>query len=152
LETEGKTLENNKSIDQPLANRVYGTIIYWTSIIAAIICILAPVIALAFPERNVLDPQYLFSSIWEGAKPEVVWNAAGEGFPGGHFWINNLTYGDGFMQFGIVIGGACAGFALLGAAIGYLKQKPRNFGWALLSIVICLFIVLAAIGIYKQVD
>jgi len=145
-------LDNNKLLKQPLPNRLYGNIIYWVSIIAAIICIIAPVISLAFPDRNVLDPQFLFSTIWEGAKPAEVWEAAGNGFPGGHFWLNNLTYGDGLIQFGIVVGGSCAGFSLIGAAIGYLRQKPRSPGWALAALVICVFILLSAIGVYSQAE
>ncbi|MBN1644266.1 MAG: hypothetical protein JW856_05565 [Dehalococcoidales bacterium] len=145
-------MENKDSLKQPLPNRLYGTIIYWVSIIAAIICIVAPVIALAFPESNVLSPQYLFSTIWQGAKPAEVWATVGNGFPGGHFWINSLGSGDGLIQMGIVLGGFCAGLALLGAAVGYLKQKPRNFTWALLSVVITVFILLSAIGIYTQAE
>jgi hypothetical protein len=34
---------------------------------------------------------------------------------------SQLTYGDGLIQFGIVIGGSCAGLVLLRAAIGYLS-------------------------------
>ena len=145
-------MENKDSLEQPLPNRLYGTIIYWISITAAVICIIAPVIALAFPERNAVSPQYLFSTIWQGAKPAEVWETTGDGFPGGHFWIHSLSSGDGLIQLGIVLGGACAGFALLGAAIGYIKQKPRNVGWALLSVVIIIFILLSALGIYTQAE
>jgi hypothetical protein len=146
-------MENSHNkIVQPLANRVYGIIMYWLSIVAAVICIFAPVLSVAFPENNVLDPQFLFSTIWEGAKPDTVWQAANSGFPGGHFWMNHMTYGDGITQFGIVLGGCCAGVALFGTAIAYLKQKPKSYGWALLSIIISMMVFLAAIGIYRQVE
>lgn len=145
-------MENKNLLKQPLPNELYGAWIYWVSIVAAVICIVAPVIALAFPSQNVLDPQFLFSTIWEGAKPLEVWETAGTGFPGGHFWINNLTKGDGLIQLGIVLGGICAGFGLIGAAIGYLKEKPRSIGWAIVSVVICLFIALSALGVYTQAE
>ena len=145
-------MENKNLLKQPLPNELYGVFIYWVSIIAAVLCIVAPVIALAFPERNVLDPQFLFSTIWEGASPAEVWETAGAGFPGGHFWFSNLSKGDGLIQFGVVIGGVCAGFGLIGAAFGYLKEKPRSTGWAIVCLVICLFIALSALGIYTQAE
>jgi hypothetical protein len=140
--------DNHK--EQPLANRVYGSLIYWLAIAAAVICILAPLLTMAFPQRNVLDPQFLFSTIWQGAKPEVVWQTASGGFPGGHFWVNHLLYGDGIMQFGIVLGSSAAGIALLGAVIAFLRQKPKDYFWVSLSLIICIMIFLAAIGIYTQ--
>ena len=140
----------NRNIEQPLANLVYSRIIYTLSIVAAVICTLAPILAIALPERNILNPQFLFSSIWKGASPGTVWHTAGSGFPGGHFWLNHITFGDGIIQFGVALAGSCAGIALLGAAIAYLKQKPRNYFWVLVSLVICAMIFLAAVGIYTQ--
>jgi hypothetical protein len=118
--------------------------------VAGIICIVAPVLSIAFRQRNLLDPQFLFSTIWQGANPDKVWQTAGSGFPGGHFWINHLAYGDGLIQLGVVLAGSSAGLALLGTAIAFLKQKPRSYGWALLSLVICILIFLSAIGLYTQ--
>ena len=142
-------MKNNKSIKQPQANNIYGQIIYWLAIVAAVVCIIGPVMILAFPENNVLNPQHVFTSIWEGSNPAGVWQNEGATFPGAHFWFNHLNRGDGLTQIGIVLGGVCAGFALLGAAIGYLRGKPRSYGWAVLCILTCIMIILAAMGIYS---
>jgi hypothetical protein len=140
--------EIKKALRQPLPQRVYGNLIYWLSILAAIVCIIAPVIAIAFPSKNVMNPHYLFFTIWEGKTPEAMWQEVGEGFPGGHFWLNNMTAGDGLMQFGLVLGCLSAGIALAATAVTFLLHKPRSRGWALLSVLVMVMIILAAIGIY----
>jgi len=137
--------KNENDIKQPLSSHVYGNIMYWLAIISAVICTIAPVIIVAFPERNLLNPHFLYSAIWDGAEPELIWQTAGGGFPGGHFWIDYMTYGDGIIQFGIVLGCLCAAVALLATAVAYIKQKPRNYGWAALSATICVLIILAAV-------
>ena len=139
---------NRNQVQLPLSYRVYGVIIYWISIIAALICTLAPIVAIAFPNRNLLNPEFLFSTIWQGEKPEAVWQTVGGGFPGGHFWIHNLTYGDGIIQFGLVLGCSCAGIALLGTAISYIMEKPRSYGWAVVTFLVATMVFLSAVGIY----
>lgn len=136
----------------PLANIICGDFIYWLSIIAAIICMIGPVIVVAFMDNNVLNPHYLFATLWEGKRPEAVWQEVGGGFPGGHFWLNNLTFGDGFTQLGLAIGSGSGLLALVATAIAYLREKPRAYGWALVSLFISLVILFAALGIVKLVE
>ena len=138
------------SLIQPLPQRVYGNIIYWLSIVAAMLCTVAPVIAITFVSKNVMDPHYLFYTIWEGKTAETVWQEVGSGFPGGHFWVSNLTSGDSLTQFGLVLGCCCASMALAATAIAYIKQKPRSYGWALISLIIAVLVLLAALGIYRR--
>ena len=140
--------ETGNSLRQPLPQRVYGSFIYWLSITAAMICTIAPVVAIALPHKNIMDPHYLFYAIWQGKTSEAVWQEVGGGFPGGHFWLNSLTSGDGFMQLGLVLGCSCACVALLGVAIAYLRAKPRAYGWALVSLFVASLVILAALGIY----
>jgi len=117
-------------------------------IVAAMICAIGPVIAVTFQYKNIMDPHYFFYSIWEGKTAEVIWQELGGGFPGGHFWLHNLTGGDGFIQFGLVLGCSCACVALIGTAIAFLREKPRATGWALISLWVASLIALAALGIY----
>ena len=69
---------------------VYGKVIFRLCIFAALICVVAPLMAITFPEGNFMDPRRLFSTIWEGNDAESVWYQVGGGFPGGHFWLRNL--------------------------------------------------------------
>jgi len=132
----------------PLPQIVYGKIIYWLCIIAALICTIGPVLAIAFPDKNLMNPHYLFFNIWQGNTPEAVWQQVGGGFPGGHFWLQNLNTWDGFTQLGIVIGCSCACLALLGASIAFLREKPQSYGWALVSLLVASLVLLSALGIY----
>ena len=132
----------------PLPQIVYGNIIYWLCILAALICTIGSVLAIAFPSKNIMDPHYLFFTIWEGNKPEAVWQQTGGGFPGGHFWLHNLNTWDGFTQFGLVVGCSCAFLALLATSIAFLRKKPRSYGWALVSLLVASLVILSALGIY----
>ena len=127
---------------------VYGRIIYWLCIIAAFICTVGSVLAIVLPNKNFMNPHYLFFSIWEGSSPEVVWQQVGGGFPGGHFWLNNLGTWDGVTQFGLVVGYASAFLALLGTSIVFLREKPRSYGWASVSLLVALMVILSAVGVY----
>lgn len=130
----------------PKPQITYGKIIYWLCIIAAFICTIGPVLAISFPQSNVMNPHFLFYSIWKGNTPEEVWQELAGGFPGTHFWLDNLGRFDALIQLGLVIGCSCAFAALLGASISFLHEKPRQVGWAFVSIVIMVQIFLSALG------
>ena len=132
----------------PLPQIVYGKIVYWLSILAAVICTIGTALAIMFPNKNFMDPHYLFFTIWGGNNPEAVWEQVGGGFPGGHFWLHSLNTWDGFTQFGLVIGCSCAFVALLATSIAYLHNKPRPYGWAAVSLFVALLVLLSALGIY----
>ena len=133
----------------PLSQIVYGRCIYWLCITAAVICTIGPVVAIAFLDNNFMNPHYLFPAIWEGKSPEMIWLQVGKGFPGGNFWLHNLNTGDGLIQFGLVIGCSCASVALMATAIAYFREKPRAYGWALLSLWLAAMIILSAMGTYQ---
>jgi len=131
------------------AQIVFGDIIYWLCIISAIICMIGPVLSVMSADNNFTNPHYLFSVIWEGKTPDVVWQEVGGGFPGGHFWIQNIFKGDGFTQFGMVLGCACALPALVGAAIAYFFGKPRLYIWMILSLWVAAIIAFSMIGVVE---
>ena len=133
--------------DMPQAQIVYGEVIYWLCIIAAAICTIGPLISLWFVDNNVLNPHFVFAALWEGKSAETIWNTAGEGFPGGHFFLYNITTGDGFTQFGIALGSIAALPALFMASIAYLRERPRNYLYAILSLWVMLLIAFASAGI-----
>lgn len=136
----------------PTPQIVYGKILYWLSILAALICTIGPAFTAAFPDKNFMNPHYLFFTIWEGNNPATVWQQVGGGFPGGHFWLNNFSSWiwewDGLTQFGLVLGCSSACLALLVTSIAFLREKPRSYGWALLALVIAAMVLLSATGIY----
>jgi uncharacterized membrane protein len=148
----------------PRAQILYGEVVYWLCVVSALLCMVGPFFALINPKRNLLNPHYLFSSIWAGYKADAIWLYDGPdwmqpmfqglhhffgvgGFQGGHFWLNNITSGDGLTQFGLVLGCSVALPSLLVAAVCYLTEKPRQYLWAILGVWVSFLITFSAIGI-----
>ena len=129
----------------PRAQTIYGSIVYWITIIAAIICMIGPVISVASPDNNVLNPYKLFNAIFEGKDAQTVWQEVGGGFPGGHFYLKNFTYGDGFTQFGLALGCSVALYALIASAIAYAADRIYLYVW--LSLWVAVMVALSMIGI-----
>lgn len=140
-----------KDLKQPASNRAYAEVIYWLSIISALICTIGPFIAIAYANNNYLDPHYLFYAIWKGQTPQQIWELGG-GFPGAHFWLDHFGKGDALIQFGIVIGCVSAAPALIAAGLAYLRQKPKERFWALISWVNALIIILAMLGLITMAE
>jgi hypothetical protein len=129
----------------PRANTVYGAIVYWITIISCLICMVGPVISVASPDNNVLNPYKLFNAIFEGKNAQQVWQEVGGEYPGGHFYLKNLTYGDGFTQFGLALGCSVALWALIATAIAY--SKDRIYLYAGLAVWVAVMVALSMIGI-----
>jgi hypothetical protein len=116
-------MESQSSPEIPREQIIYGEIIYWITILACIICMIGPVVSVAAPDNNVLNPYMLFNAIFEGKSAEEVWTEVGGGFPGGHFYLKHPTYGDGLTQLGLALGCGCAFWGLLAAAAVYAGKK-----------------------------
>ena len=132
----------------PRVQTIYGSIVYWITIIAAIICMIGPVISVASPENNVLNPYKLFNAIFEGKDAQTVWQEVGGGFPGGHYYLKHFTYGDGFTQFGLALGCSVALWALIASAIAYAADKIYLYVW--LSLWVAAMVALSMIGIMAE--
>jgi len=132
----------------PTSQLVFGDIIYWFCIIAAIICSIGPLIALVSADGNIGNPHYLFSSIFNGDGVDVVWQKVAGGFPGGHFWTKYIAAGDGFTQFGLVVGCACALPALVATSLLFiLKKKERSLTLAVFSLISAMLIIISILGV-----
>jgi len=129
----------------PPVQIVYGAIVYWITILACLICMVGPVISVASPGNNVLNPYKLFTVIFEGKDAQTIWQEVGGEFPGGHFYLKHLTYGDGFTQFGLALGCSVALWALIAAAIAYASDKV--YVYFVLSLWVALLVVLSMLGI-----
>jgi len=129
----------------PRAQTVYGAIVYWVTIVACLICMIGPVISVASPDNNVMNPYKLFNAIFEGKDAQTVWQEVGGKFPGGHFYLKNFTYGDGFTQFGLALGCSVALWALLAVAISYVAD--RIYLYVILALWVSALVALSMIGI-----
>jgi hypothetical protein len=108
---------------------------------------IGPIIAMLSMDGNVMNPHYLFASIFKGNTANAVWEEVAGGFPGGHFWLDNIGTGDGFTQLGLVIGCASALPALMATALVYFKKKERSYIWVLFSLGIAVLIAISILGI-----
>ena len=210
-------MNNEERPKMPRAQIIYGEIVYWVTILAAIICMIGPLVAMYNVENNVLNPHFLFAKIFEGKSSGTVWAEAGPfkltetslntikeegvpedvikilnnyknkafktgdeaikvfektigkdllektidndetvkslllkhggGFPGGHFYWNNFTLGDGFTQFGLALGCSVALWSLIIAAFAYLAEK--TYIYVFLALWVSLLVFLSAAGIIK---
>ena len=129
----------------PRAQTIYGAIVYWVTIISCLICMVGPVISVAWPENNVLNPYKLFTAIFEGKDAQAVWQEVGGEFPGGHFYLKNFTYGDGFTQFGLALGCSVALWALIASAVAYAADKI--YLYVMLALWVAAMVALSMIGI-----
>ena len=127
------------------AQTVYGSIVYWITILSCIICMIGPVLSVAAPEKNVLNPYKLFNAIFEGKDAQTVWQEVGGEFPGGHFYLKNMGYGDGFTQFGLALGCSVALWALIVVAFAYAADKI--YLYVGLSLWVAALVALSMIGI-----
>jgi hypothetical protein len=129
----------------PRAQIVYGAIVYWITIISCLICMVGPVISVASPDNNVLNPYKLFNAIFQGKDAQTVWQEVGGQFPGGHFYLKHFNYGDGFTQFGLALGCSVALWALIVAAFAYISDKI--YLYVILSLWVSGLVALSMIGI-----
>ena len=132
----------------PRAQIVYGEVVYWVTIVACIICMVGPVISVAAPENNVLNPFKLFNAIFQGKDAATIWQEVGGGFPGGHFYFKKFFYGDGFTQFGLALGCSVALWGLLTAAISYFVERIKLY--ALLALWVSFLVFLSMVGIVSS--
>ncbi len=137
--------ETPKMPQMPRAQTVYGSIVYWITILSCIICMIGPVISVAKPDNNVLNPYKLFNAIFEGKDAQTVWKEVGGEFPGGHFYLKNFTYGDGFTQFGLALGCSVALWALIVVAFAYASDKI--YLYVGLALWVAALVALSMIGI-----
>lgn len=141
-------MNNIESGKVPVTNILYGEIIYWITVVACIICMIGPVIAMANVDNNVLNPHYLFAAIFAGKDAHTIWEEVGGGFPGGHFYFRNLTKGDGFTQFGLALGCSCAFWGLLASAVSFFRRKIYLF--LVLSLFVASLVFLSMTGIVSM--
>ena len=129
----------------PTEQILYGDVVYWLCVVSALLCMVGPLVAMFNIDNNVMDPQFMFGAIWAGESIPQIWEKAAGGFPGGHFWLTNLTKGDGLTQFGLVVGGSCALPALLTSAFIYLKKGKMI--WVGMSVWTSLLIFISITGL-----
>jgi len=137
----------DKNAQTPKSQRIFGEIIYIVAIIVAISALFAPVFIMLNPSANALNPNVVFTAIFDGQSPDEIWGYSPEGeFLG---WINalqNFSFADSWAMMVIVVGCAFGLFGLL-PAVFYQAFKEKDRFCAVIGLVIITLICLSAIGI-----
>jgi len=131
----------------PKSYKIYGNILYRVTVAVAVAALFVPVWILADPGNNVLNPNIIFSAIFEGASPEEVWaHSISGGFPGAHFYLEYITKADSWALLFANIGCGVGLFGLVPAA-AYQAIKERDWFCAVLGAVLAALIFLSMIGV-----
>ena len=129
----------------------YGNVVHWLSIISCLIVLIAPILILLFPQKNLLNPNLVFKAIFEGKRSADIWAAAGVPFKSGDFWElfwNNLFTPDGFAGLGVVLGCSATLWALIPAVWVFCKNK--EYFYVGVSLFVMILISLAMSGLINM--
>lgn len=105
---------------------VYGDTIYWITIVASVIVLIGSVLSF-ITKGNYIDPSYMLTSIWEGKNVEEIWVGAVGATPDGHWYLGQISTGDGLTMFGIALGVFSIIPAIFGAGFYLFKEKENLF-------------------------
>ena len=106
---------------------VYGDTIYWITVVATVIVLIGTILTFT-TKGNYVDPAYMLTAIWEGKNVDEIWNAATGHTPDGHWYISQITTGDGLTMFGIALGVFSVIPGIVGAGVLLLRDKQTLFG------------------------
>jgi uncharacterized membrane protein len=140
-----KIKPDNDLVDK--GQKQYGSVAHIISIISCLIALIAPVLVLMFPQKNMSNPNMIFNAIFEGKKPAEIWETAGVPFESIGFWklfFDNLFTPDGLAILGIVLGCSITLWALIPSMWQFAKKK--DYLYVCISLFIMALISLAMSG------
>ena len=129
----------------------YGKVVHWITIISCLISLIAPVLILMFPDKNLLNPSLIFNAIFEGKRSAEIWEAAGVPFRTGDFWklfFSSLFTPDGFATFGLALGCSATLWGIIPAIWQFFKKK--EYFYVCVSLFVMALIALAMSGIVNM--
>jgi hypothetical protein len=129
----------------------YGKVVHRITIVSCLLSMIAPVLILLLPGKNLLKPQLIFNAIFEGKKPAEIWEAAGAPLKTGDFW--KLFFGSFFTPdkiaiLSITLGCSVTLWALFPALFQFIKKKEIFFVFA--ALFIAALIALAMSGVVNM--
>jgi len=136
------------SIHIPTSQLVYANVMHWVTLTVSIVALFVPIFILVNPANNILNPNLIFSAVFNGASPNEIWALTDTGtFPGAHFYLQNIFMADSWAMLTINIGCAVGLLAVIPAAlIQFFKEK--NILNACLGTVMAVLILCALTGVF----
>ena len=118
----------NERPEIPVAGIIYGDIIYWVTIIGAVVTIIGSVLAFVTTTAYI-DPNYIVGAMLDNQNVEQIWAGTTAAVPpAGHWYLDQLGNGTGLMMLGMAIGVFGVFPAIAAAAISLLKQGEKLYG------------------------
>ena len=146
METNSRNIKSGISAELPKSYMVYADTIYWIAIMTAVAALFIPVIILAGPENNVLNPRLVFGAVFNGAPPSEIWALSPDGgFPGAHFYLRFPGKADSWAMFTVNVGCAVGLFGLV-PAVFRQALKEKDWVCAILGAVLATLILLSLTG------
>ncbi|MFC1953500.1 DUF1634 domain-containing protein [Chloroflexota bacterium] len=133
-----------EKIKPPLASLVYGSVVYWVTIIGSVIALIGSVIAF-ISQANFVGTSYWFSSLWQGGSTQEIWEGTGGSPPVGHWYLSHLTAGDGLAALGISVGVFSVTLAMVVVAIVLFRKEEITFG--ILALTTAIIITIAMLSL-----
>jgi len=126
----------------PASQRAYANVIHWVTLTVSIAALFVPIFVLANPANNVLNPNTIFGAIFNGASPSEIWATSSTGgFPGTHFYLQNILSADSWAMLVVNIGCAVGLLAVIPAVlIQFFKEKDRLsacLGTVMAALIVC---------------
>ncbi len=135
-------IREQQQVEIPYSGVIYGDIIYWCTIVGALLVIVGSVITFV-TEANYIAPGYLLSNIWAGTPVNEIWDGAVGGPPDGHWYLTHLMTGNGLTMAGIALGVFSVIPGLLVGGVVLITEKRAVYG--------VLAVMAAAITVFAMV-
>ena len=118
---------------------IYGDTIYWVTIVGTLLVLIGSVLSF-ITKGNYIDPGYMLTAIWEGKDVNQIWEGAVGATPDGHWYLDQISTGDGLTMFGLALGVFSVVPGIVGAGYFLFKENEKLFGsLALIAAAIIVF-------------
>jgi hypothetical protein len=131
-------------IKPTLAGKVYGDIVYWGTVAAAIVALLGQVVTFV-TRAHYMDPGYILSAIWQSQSVEQIWQGATGSLPQGHWYLDQLLTGNGLGEAGLALGVFIVIPAML--ASSYILYRQRSVFFGTLAAVAAVITIASMVGL-----
>jgi len=129
----------------PISGVVYGDIIYWATIVSAII-VLVGTVETFVTDKNTIPPAYLLGSVLDGKSVAEIWKGSTFGaIPHGHWYLGILPSGEGVTTAGLAMGV----FGVIPAIFvsAYFLWRSHNGFFAFLAVVSGVITITSMMGV-----
>jgi hypothetical protein len=133
--------------DVPRFGIVYGEIVYWLAIVGMVVGIIGVTMHLRSPGSEESSSRAL-DALWAGGTASEIWGPGVDTVSMGHWYLDELSTGNGLAMLGVAMCCASAVFGLFGGCIAMFRSKGRERPlYMILAVVVLVLLSLSVMGI-----